>query len=60
MDITERLIGQTINSAEKELKDKIYRIVKIDGKGMIVTCDFITDRLNLEIENNIIVNVYEG
>lgn len=57
MDITERLIGQNINSAQI---DSIYRIVKIDGKDMIITHDLIFDRLNLEIENNIIVNVYNG
>lgn len=57
------LIGQTLEearsslSAQKELK---YRIVKTDGKGMIITCDFNPDRLNLEVENGIITNVYEG
>jgi len=56
----EKLIGQTLNSAEKELKNRIFRIVKIDGQGMMVTCDFRPDRLNLEIENNIITRVYEG
>lgn len=54
------LIGQTLDSAEKELKNRIFRIVKIDGKGMMITCDFRPDRLNLEIENNIITRVYEG
>jgi len=54
------LIGQTLDFAEKELKNRIFRIVKIDGKGMMITHDFMPDRLNLEIENNIIVNVYEG
>lgn len=56
----QNLIGQTLKSAEKELKDRVYRIVKIDGKGMMITSDCRLDRLNLEIENNIIVNVYEG
>lgn len=49
-----------ISAQEKELKGKNYRVVKIDNKPMIITCDFNLDRLNLEIENGIIVNVYEG
>lgn len=54
------LIGKTLNFAKKELKDRDYRIVKIDGKGMMITCDFNYNRLNLEIENGIIINVYKG
>jgi hypothetical protein len=54
------LIGQTLISAQKELKDRDYRIVKIDGQDIYVTDDIYYDRLNLEIENGIITNVYEG
>lgn len=56
----EELIGLSLEAAKEKLKDKEYRIVKIDGKGMAVTCDFHLDRLNLEIENEIIINVYGG
>jgi hypothetical protein len=56
----QNLVGQTLISARKELKDRIYRIVKIDGKAMTITDDFKPDRLNLEIENEIITRVYEG
>lgn len=54
------LIGQTLDSARKKLENKDFRIVRIDGKGLIITCDFNPDRLNLEVENNIVVNVYGG
>ena len=58
------LIGLDSDSARKRLENKEYRIVRIDGKGLIITCDFNPDRLNLEIENkdgvSIIVNVYGG
>ena len=58
------LIGLDSDSARKRLENKEYRIVRIDGKGLIITCDFNPDRLNLEIENKdgvlIIVNVYGG
>jgi hypothetical protein len=56
----QNLVGQTLISAQKELKDRDYRIVKIDGQDMYVTDDIYYDRLNLEIENGIITNVYEG
>lgn len=56
----DNLIGLTLNSAREELKDKDYRIVRIDGVGMMITCDFLTDRVNLEVENNIIVKTYNG
>ena len=58
------LIGQALDSARKKLENKDFRIVIIDGKGLMITCDFHPDRLNLEIENkdgvSIIVNVYGG
>jgi hypothetical protein len=56
----QNLVGQTLISARKELKDRDYRIVKIDGQDIYVTDDIYYDRLNLEIENGIITNVYEG
>ena len=56
----ENLVGLTLESAREELKDKDYRVVKIDGVGMMITCDFRSDRVNLEVENNIIVRVYGG
>lgn len=60
----EGLIGMDLNSAKEKLKDKEYRIVKIDGVGMMITCDYRTERLNLEVENKngvaIITNVYGG
>jgi len=54
------LVGQTLEFAQKEFKDRYYRIVKIDGKDMMITCDFKPDRLNLEIEKGIIVKVTNG
>ena len=54
------ITGIDLKSAEEKLKDYKYRIVKIDGIGMIITRDHKLERLNLEIENNIIVDVYGG
>ena len=56
----ENLVGLTLKSAKENLKDRYYRIVRIDGIGMMITCDFHPDRANLEIENNIVVRAYHG
>jgi len=56
----EDIIGLTLESAREKLKNKDFRIVKINHRNMAVTDDFNSDRYNLEIENNIIVNCYEG
>lgn len=56
----ENLVGLTLKSAKENLKDRDYRIVRIDGVGMMITCDLRTDRVNLEVENNIIVKTYNG
>lgn len=58
----ESLVGLDLLVAQKELEteNKIYRITKIDGVAMITTCDFNPYRLNLEIENNIVIKVTNG
>lgn len=53
-------IGLTLESAREKLKNEDYRIVKIDGRNMMITDDFNSDRYNLEIENNIVINCYGG
>lgn len=60
--IKEGLIGKTLKSAEKELEGKGYeiRITKVGNTVMAITDDFIDNRLNLEIENGVITNVYNG
>lgn len=56
------IVGLDLEIAQKRLEqeNKIYRITRIGNVGMIGTCDFNPDRLNLEVENNIIVNVTNG
>lgn len=56
------LIGVEIKSAIKDLdrEDVDYRIVSIDGKGMIITCDFKMERLNLYVVDNKITNITLG
>jgi len=52
------LIGKN-ESILDNLKQE-YRIVSRDDKPYIVTCDFKIERLNIYIENNIIVKVTNG
>lgn len=41
--------------------DKInYRFTREDDKGFAVTCDFDSDRLNLEVDNGLITKVDIG
>jgi hypothetical protein len=56
----EELVGMDYETAVVLLKDENWRVVVRDGKGYVITCDFKPERLNLEIENNIITKVYGG
>ena len=56
----EKLIGQTLKSAEKELKGREYRVVREDKTDYMITDDLHLYRLNLEIDGGVITNVYNG
>lgn len=60
--ISNDIIGLDLKSAEQIIKSKdlSYRIVRIDDTNFIITRDLKLDRLNLEIENGVIVNCYGG
>lgn len=61
--IEPKLIGKTWEEAIDMLKDDEdyrYRCDIADGKGMMVTCDYVTHRLNFELKNNIIVKIRRG
>ncbi len=55
--IREKIIGMTEEDSIRLISENNinYRIVIKDSKPYIITCDFRMDRLNLEIENNIII-----
>ena len=61
MDKIEQIKEQVIGISEEDgiklisENDINYRIVIKDSKPYIITCDLRMDRLNLEIENNIII-----
>lgn len=54
----EKLIGLTIDQAQKVVGEEYgFRTTMIDGKHMMVTHDFCPDRINIHIENGLIVKV---
>jgi hypothetical protein len=58
--VKDGLVGKTLKFAEKELEGKEYRVVREDITNFVITDDLHLDRLNLEIDNGIITNVYNG
>ena len=58
----ENLIGLTLEEARSLLsaEQRDYRTVRIDGVGMMISCDFRLERVNLEVENNIVTRTYGG
>ena len=50
-----RNADEVIEILKKE--NKSYRIVGIDDEMMLVTADYRTDRFNLTIRNNIVINI---
>lgn len=59
----ESIIGKELNDdLRKELNDNNieFRVTKKDGKFYMITCDFKLNRLNIELENNIITNIKLG
>jgi len=61
-DITEWLIGRYLNGIRSDLAHTNYiiRVVKINSKPLIVTSDFRTDRINLEVNRGVIIKAYIG
>lgn len=56
------LIGKPKSEAKKMIEDNgyVFRITSEDGNNYIVTCDFRMDRINIEINDDIIINAYFG
>lgn len=47
------IIGKTVKEAESLLQRPI-RVIKEDGESYAVTCDFVSERINVTVENGII------
>jgi hypothetical protein len=57
-----KLIGLTTEDAIRLIKDNnfISRIAYEDGEHFIITMDICVDRINLEIEEGIVVSAHFG
>ena len=58
--VKDGLVGKTLKFSEKELEGKEYRVVREDTTNFAITDDLHLDRLNLEVDNGIITNIYNG
>lgn len=66
--LAEELARAVMNQTEEDAISLIsrkgpeltYRIVKRDGESYIITMDYSTSRINMEIENGIVTNAYVG
>lgn len=56
----EQLEGLSLYEAQQKIKDKKYRILSIDNKPLIITCDYNPERLSLKIEDGVVVEVTRG
>ncbi len=61
-DIIGEIIGKHVAVAEYIARnnDLVYRITEIDDKVMAITTDFVIDRLNFKIRNNIVIDATIG
>lgn len=56
------IIGHSLEGVKQSLETSqiLYRVSRIDGKGCILTRDYVPWRLNLIVENGIVVEVERG
>jgi hypothetical protein len=56
------LIGKTIEEAGKELSSSgiPWRVSAQDNRPMLLTCDYNSSRVNLQVQNGIVKNVELG
>jgi len=56
------VVGKTVQQAEGDLVAQGYtvRVVQEDGKSFAMTAEFKLDRINLIVENGLVVRTYVG
>lgn len=56
------VIGRTVQQAESELLAQGYitRVVQVDGQSFPMTAEFMLNRMNLVVENGVVVRAYVG
>lgn len=56
--LKDELIGLTFEEAKKHNYN--LRVYKEDGTPYVLTMDFVADRINVELYNGLIINLYLG
>lgn len=56
--LREKLLGLTVEQAKKEMDGYIIRVRKEDGVAYMGTADVKLNRINVEVNNKLIVEVY--
>jgi hypothetical protein len=56
------VVGMTEKEAEGELVKQGYvvRVVQVDGESFPMTAEFVLGRMNLVVENGLVVRAYVG
>jgi hypothetical protein len=56
------LVGQKLEVVQPALEaaEIRFRVIELDGEAMIMTLDFIEDRLNLKVKAGVITEVSKG
>ena len=51
--------GLDLKKAETllEKENKVIRVAKLDGESLILTCDYMLGRVNVEVENDKVVSI---
>jgi Cys-tRNA synthase (O-phospho-L-seryl-tRNA:Cys-tRNA synthase) len=51
--------GLDLKKAETllEKENKVIRVAKLDGEPLILTCDYMLGRVNVEVENDKVVSI---
>jgi len=55
---SDSFIGLTVEAAAEraEAQERVWRVVREDGVDLIITMDFLADRLNFSVEDGVVVD----
>ena len=58
----DKYVGLTIEEADKRLlaENKTRRIMALDNEQFVGTCDWVTNRVNFRVVNNVITEAWVG
>lgn len=56
------MVGMTLEQAKSwcHNNNMSLRVVKVDGSSLVRTADYTKTRINVDIENNVVVKYYVG